>query len=75
MAAEEGAQGVQELEEVMRLAGLGRVVDWREDAGDHDAVDLLRAGCCEVGMQRVQGFSEGGGGWGGVDGMVSDLCG
>ena len=42
MGAEEGAERVEEREEVGWSAGVWRIEGWREDGGDYEAVDCVR---------------------------------
>lgn len=47
MGAEEGAEGVEEGEEVGWCAGVGGIESWGEEGGDYEAVDCVGWGCCE----------------------------
>lgn len=48
MLAEERAKGVQKWEEVVGVAGRGRVEGWGEEGRDDEAVDCVRRGGFDV---------------------------
>ena len=59
MCAEEGTESVQKSEEVGWLGGGGWVEGWREDRGDHQAVDSSRWGAGEGCLEASEDVLEG----------------
>lgn len=48
MLAEEGAEGMEEREEVVRVAGRGRIENGGKESGNYEAVDCIWRGGLNV---------------------------
>ena len=70
MGAQQGAEGVEEGQEVGWLAGGGGVEGWGEDCGDHEAVDCCWRGGLEGGLEGCEDVLEGRGGAAGKGDVV-----